>query len=67
MELTFATDARFGFLEPDDNVLALDPLQPGQEALFITSQDFEGVTLIGTPEELRGFAAALDGFLKATL
>jgi hypothetical protein len=59
MELTFAMHARVGFLEKDDNLLAMDPLEPGQLAMFITSQDFEGVTLIGTLEELRSFSGHL--------
>ncbi len=60
MELTYAKDARVGFLEDDSEHLAMDPLsQPGQKAMFITSQDGEGVTLIGTMAELRDFADRL--------
>lgn len=59
MELSPAEKARVGFLERDDNVLALDPLKPGQEALFVTSQDFEGITLIGTREDLMDFGLRL--------
>jgi hypothetical protein len=52
-ELTRATDAQFGFLEPDHPVLEMDPLEPGQKAMFITSQDGYGVVIVGTQEELR--------------
>ena len=65
MELTYAKDAQFGLLDDDSPHLALDPLtQPDQRALFITSQDGEGVTLIGTLEELQNFAGRLDTWLQ---
>lgn len=67
MELTYATETRFGFLDVDDNALALDPLQPGQAAFFVTSPDFEGITLIGTPEQLSHLANQMAGFLDAAV
>ena len=63
MELTYANDAEFGFLPEDSRHLVLDPLEPGDKALFITSQDGEGVALIGTPAELKDFAIRLTTFL----
>ena len=60
MELTYAKDASFGFLPEDSRHLALDPLEPGDLALFITSQDGEGITIIGSLEELRTFAGRLE-------
>lgn len=64
MELSYVRDASFGFLDQDSRHLALDPLEPGQEALAITSPDGEGITLIGTPAELEDFAARLITFLR---
>ena len=64
MELTYAKDAGFGFLPEDSRHLALDPLEPGQKALYIVSQDGEGLTLIGTPAELKDFAADLNSWLN---
>lgn len=63
MELTHAEDARVGFLDPHDNILAEDPLMPGEHALYVTSQDFEGVTLIGTLDELNDFVDRLNRVL----
>lgn len=59
VELTRAIDAQFGFLEADHPVLELDPLEPGQKALSITSQDGYGVVIVGTPEELRGLVSRM--------
>lgn len=64
MELSYARDASFGFLPEDSRHLALDPLEPGDKALFITSQDGEGITLIGTREELLAFAVRLNRWLR---
>ena len=63
MELTYAKDARVGFLHEDHSALALDPLKPGQLAMFITSQDFEGVTIIGTLGQLCDFSDLVTGVL----
>lgn len=63
MELTYASDAEYGFLAHNSKHLSMDPLMPGERAMFITSHDGEGVTLIGSLAELRLFAARLNGFL----
>lgn len=64
MELSYAKDVSFGFLPEDSRHLALDPLEPGDKALFITSQDGEGITLIGAVSELQAFAGRLDTWLQ---
>lgn len=56
MELSFAETTEVGFLERDSRHLQLDPLQPGQEAMFIATPDGEGITLIGSTRELMDFA-----------
>ena len=63
MELTYAKDARIGFLDRDSPHLELDPLKPHQLALFVTSPDFEGITVIGTLGQLCDFSDHLTGVL----
>lgn len=67
MELTYAKDARVGFLEADSPHLALDPLKRGQLAMYVTSQDFEGITLIGTLTQLCNFSDHMSGVLYNTI
>jgi len=59
MELSYANTTEIGFLERDSRHLQLDPLKPSEEALFIATPDGEGITLIGTREDLMDFALKL--------
>jgi len=59
MELSFAETTEVGFLERDSRHLQFDPLEPAQEALFIATPDGEGITLIGTREDLMDFSLRL--------